>query len=52
MKNDIYAIATIWLSPSDDYLERIKDVDMAYDMWVAVKIIFQRRTLLNRFNAR
>lgn len=52
LKNDAKAKAIIGLSLSDEHLEHVRDVETAYGMWVAIQNIFQRRTLLNRLNAR
>lgn len=46
------ATASIVLFLSGEYLEHVRDVYAVYDMWIAVKNIFQERTLLNRLNAR
>lgn len=51
-RDDAKARAIIGLSLSDEHLEHVRDVTTASEMWSSIKNLFQRRTLLNRLNAR
>ena len=51
-KSDAKARAVIGLTLSDDHLEHVRDTESAAEMWKAICDVFQRKTLLNRINAR
>ena len=51
-KQDAKARAIIGLTVSDEHLDHVRDTDSAADMWNAICDVFQRKTLLNRINAR
>ncbi len=51
-KKDKKARATIGLSLSDDLLENVREVKTTKEMWLAIKNIFERHTLLNKLSAR
>ncbi len=46
------AQAIIGLTLSDDILENLREVKTAKEMWQAIKNVFERHTLLNKFAAR
>eukprot|EP00737_Agarophyton_chilense_P003002 gb/GEZJ01003471.1/.p1 GENE.gb/GEZJ01003471.1/~~gb/GEZJ01003471.1/.p1 ORF type:complete len:730 (-),score=111.20 gb/GEZJ01003471.1/:63-2252(-) len=51
-KKDAKARAIIGLTLSDEHLDHVRDADNAADMWKAICDVFQRKTLLNKINAR
>lgn len=51
-KRDAKAKAIIGLTLSDDHLDHVRGLATAADMWDALVNVFQRRTLLNKLNAR
>lgn len=51
-KLDRRAQATIGLTLSNDMLENVRDIATAKDMWIAIKNVFERHTLLNKLSAR
>ena len=51
-KKDAKARAVIGLTLSDEHLDHVRDTDSASEMWKAICDVFQRKTLLNRINAR
>lgn len=51
-KKDAKARAVIGLSISDEHLDHVRDTENAAEMWKAICDVFQRKTLLNRINAR
>ena len=51
-KKDKKAQAIIGLSLSNDLLENVRDVTSTKDMWISIKNVFERHTLLNKLSAR
>lgn len=51
-KKDKKAQAIIGLTLSNDLLENVRDVNTTKDMWLAIKNVFERHTLLNKLSAR
>lgn len=51
-KKDKKAQAIIALSLSDELLENVRDVSDAKDMWISIKNVFERHTLLKKLSAR
>lgn len=51
-KKDRKAKAIIGLSLSDQILENVRHVTTASSMWITIKNIFERHTLLNKLSAR
>ena len=51
-KGDKKAQAIIGLTLSDDLLENVREVETTRAMWVAIKNVFERHTLLNKLSAR
>lgn len=51
-KRDKKAQAIIGLSLSDELLENVREVETTKDMWIAIRNVFERHTLLNKLSAR
>lgn len=51
-KHDKKAQAIIGLTLSDDLLENVREVETTKEMWLAIKNVFERHTLLNKLSAR
>ncbi len=51
-KKDRKAQAIIGLTLSDDLLENVREVSTTKEMWLAIKNVFERHTLLNKLSAR
>ena len=51
-KKDKKAQAIIGLTLSNDLLENVRDVNSTKNMWLAIKNVFERHTLLNKLSAR
>ncbi len=52
VKKDKKAQAIIGLTLSDELLENVRDAESAKLMWLTIKNIFERHTLLNKLSAR
>ncbi len=51
-KRDKKAQAIIGLTLSDDLLDNVRDVNTTKEMWLTIKNVFERHTLLNKLSAR
>lgn len=51
-KKDKKAQALIGLSLSDELLENVREVTTAKEMWLKIRDVFERHTLLNKLSAR
>lgn len=51
-REDAKAMTIIWLTISDEYLQMISEFKSAISMWMSIKDVFQKATLLNRLRAR
>lgn len=51
-KKDRKARATIGLTISDELLENVREVKTAAAMWLTIRNVFERHTLLNKLSAR
>jgi Reverse transcriptase (RNA-dependent DNA polymerase)/gag-polypeptide of LTR copia-type/Integrase core domain/GAG-pre-integrase domain len=51
-KKDAKAKAVIGLTLSDEHLEHVRGAETAAEMWLAIKNVFQRTSLLNKLAAR
>jgi hypothetical protein len=52
IKKDKKAQAIIGLSLSDELLENVREVKTCKEMWMTIKNVFERHTLLNKLSAR
>lgn len=52
MKSDRKAKSVISLSFFDDYLEHVRDVTTAKDMWDTISIVFERHTMYTKLSVR
>jgi coenzyme F420-reducing hydrogenase delta subunit len=51
-KKDAKVKAVIGLTLSDEHLEHVRGAESAAEMWLAIKNVFQRTSLLNKLAAR